>query len=41
MRALVGAILAPDPKGGIVNTNMCNDANVPVMTDSSSNVVHK
>ena len=31
---------SPDPKGGIVNKNMCNDANVPVMTDSSSNVVH-
>ena len=31
---------SPDPKGGIVNKNVCNDANVPVMTDSSSNVVH-
>ena len=31
---------SPDAKGGIVNKNVCNDANVPVMTDSSSNVVH-
>ena len=37
---LIRANTSPDPKGGIVNKNVCNDANVPVMTDSSSNVVH-
>ena len=40
MRGLSRGNTSPDPEGGIVNKNVCNDANVSVMTDSSSNGVH-